>query len=259
MEMKKILAISIILFFIGVAVAPSINISVVKASNDNDLVEVTTQACGIKRYGNTTVKLTREQANELDLLFESIDSKLNNATSREESIRIYQNAIIELDKYGLLPQGMSIEQAQRLITGWYQNRIEKVLNRQQEIFPNFINVFCLLFGSATQSPTGPPFGLFVTPIGPWFFIYLPLLMLILNNGGSTLLTLAFLLGFLFMINPIKVMNLVQIDALSTDFHSFGLKGAIDSDNVSALLGYTGLLFFTFGDKVFFFGSALTVI
>jgi hypothetical protein len=50
----KCLAVGIILLFIGVAVAPSINTSVVKASNDNDLVEVTTQACGIQGYGNRT-------------------------------------------------------------------------------------------------------------------------------------------------------------------------------------------------------------
>lgn len=40
--MKKILVIGIILLFIGVAVAPCINQSVVKASQDDDLVEVTT-------------------------------------------------------------------------------------------------------------------------------------------------------------------------------------------------------------------------
>ncbi len=107
--MKRILAIGVILLFIGVAVAPSINQSVVKASTDDDLVEVTTQACGIKGYGNTTVKLTREQTIEIDQLFESINIKMNNATSREESVRIYHDAIIELDKYGLLPQGMTIE------------------------------------------------------------------------------------------------------------------------------------------------------
>jgi len=36
----------IIFLFIGVSIAPSINQNVVKASNDNDLVEVTTQKYG---------------------------------------------------------------------------------------------------------------------------------------------------------------------------------------------------------------------
>jgi len=38
--LKKGFAVGIILLFIGVAVAPSINISIVKASNDTDLVEI---------------------------------------------------------------------------------------------------------------------------------------------------------------------------------------------------------------------------
>jgi len=37
MQMKKLLVIGIIFLFIGVAVAPSINFTVVKASDDNDL------------------------------------------------------------------------------------------------------------------------------------------------------------------------------------------------------------------------------
>jgi hypothetical protein len=53
---RKWLAIGIILLFLGVTIAPTINFQVVKASTDDDLVEVTTQACGIQGYGNTTVK-----------------------------------------------------------------------------------------------------------------------------------------------------------------------------------------------------------
>jgi hypothetical protein len=41
--MKKIFSFGVILLFIGVAVAPSITLSVVKASDDNDPVEVTTE------------------------------------------------------------------------------------------------------------------------------------------------------------------------------------------------------------------------
>ena len=39
MELKKILAVSVILLFIGVAVAPTININTVKASQQNDIKE----------------------------------------------------------------------------------------------------------------------------------------------------------------------------------------------------------------------------
>ncbi len=84
--MKKILAVGVILFFIGVAVAPSINQSVVKASQDDDLVEVTTQACGIKGYGDTTVKLTREQYQNLEQYLVEFRARLNQTTTREEAV-----------------------------------------------------------------------------------------------------------------------------------------------------------------------------
>ncbi|HVQ00656.1 MAG TPA: hypothetical protein VMT57_03995, partial [Candidatus Thermoplasmatota archaeon] len=97
---KKSLSIGIILLFIGVAVAPSINSSVVKTSTDNDLVEVTSQACGIKGYGNTTVKLTREQYNDLEQYMVEFRARLNQTTTKEEAIPIFKEAVVELNKYG---------------------------------------------------------------------------------------------------------------------------------------------------------------
>jgi len=58
---RKWLAVGIILLFIGISVAPNINTGVVTAIQENDLIEVTTQACGIQGYDDTTVKLTRQQ------------------------------------------------------------------------------------------------------------------------------------------------------------------------------------------------------
>jgi hypothetical protein len=63
---RKYLVVGIILLFIGVVVTPRINVTVVNASDDNDLVEVTIQACGIQGYGNTTVKLTRQRYQNLE-------------------------------------------------------------------------------------------------------------------------------------------------------------------------------------------------
>ena len=56
---RKWLAVGIILLFIGIAIAPSINLHVVKASCNNDLVEVNTRACDIEPKGvkRATVKI----------------------------------------------------------------------------------------------------------------------------------------------------------------------------------------------------------
>jgi len=137
MEMKKILVLGIILLFIGVAVAPSINFNVVKASNDNDLVEVTTQACGIKGYGNTTVKLTREQYQDLQNYLVDFRARLNQTSTRGEAVPIFKDAVVELDKYGLLPKGMSVERAQRLVAGGQNTGLSHLMEKAS--FRNRIN------------------------------------------------------------------------------------------------------------------------
>jgi hypothetical protein len=147
---RKWLAIGIILLFIGVAVAPSINFSVVKASQD-DLVEVTAQACGIQGFENTTVKLTREQYQNLEEYLVEFRARLNQTTTREEAFPIFKDAVVELDTYGLLPKGMSIERAQRLITTF--GKSINLLNRipsSQHLF-KCANLFCLIAGKADIS------------------------------------------------------------------------------------------------------------
>jgi hypothetical protein len=109
------LTLGIILLFFGVAIAPTITFTTVKASNDNDLVEVTTQACGIKGYGDTTVKLTREQYQNLKQYLVDFRARLNQTTTREEAVPIFKEAVVELDTYGLLPKEMNLKQAQRLV------------------------------------------------------------------------------------------------------------------------------------------------
>ena len=108
MKMKKFLTVSFILLFISVAVAPSFNQSVVTASQDDDLVEVTTQACGIQGYRDTTVELTRQQYQNLEQYLVEFGARLNQTTTREEAIPIFKEAVVELDKNGLLPKRMNV-------------------------------------------------------------------------------------------------------------------------------------------------------
>jgi hypothetical protein len=141
MDMKKILAVSIILLFLGVAVAPSINFQVVTASTDDDLVEVTTQACGIQGYGDTTVKLTREQYQDLEQYLVEFRARLNQTTTREEAVPIFKDAVVELEKYGLLPRGMSEKQTLKLILRQNEQHLQ-VLDA---------NYFCLVSGKTTNT------------------------------------------------------------------------------------------------------------
>ena len=68
---KKYLAILVILLFIGVAFAPSVNANVV----EDDLVEFDVEFCGLGK--KHTVKLTREEAHELELLIDEIKKNPN--------------------------------------------------------------------------------------------------------------------------------------------------------------------------------------
>ena len=161
---KQIIATTIILLFIGIAVAPSINFTVVKASNENDLIEVTTQACGIKGYGNTTVKLTKQQYQNLEQYLIDFRARLNQTTTRGEAVPLFKEAVVELNKYGLLPKGMSVQKAEKLVIGLYQNTklikyLEKLSNKSDKSSLQEGNKFCLIYGEAQgktyfQGPVG---------------------------------------------------------------------------------------------------------
>jgi hypothetical protein len=194
---KKGLVVSVIFLFVGVAVAPSINQSVVKASHDNDLVEVTTQACGIKGYGNTTVKLTRQQYQNLELYLVEFRARLNQTTTREEAVPIFKEAVVELNKYGLLPKGMSVERAQKLVTGKYQNFqdkefIKKFYNNYKRMLDENVNIFCL-FAGKTDNTWVHSF------LFRLFFIPLIITDLVIECFSNFSILYAFLSGFFWLL------------------------------------------------------------
>ncbi len=176
--LKKGLVVSVILLFIGVAVAPGINQSVVTASTDDDLVEVTTQACGIQGYGNTTVKLTKEQYQNLETYLVEFRARLNQTTTREETVPIFKEAVVELDKYGLLPRGMCVERAQRLVTSgyWFEKKLqffEKLYDRTPVPQNVIQNQFCFVAGYTYNSLLVGPISMtcFVTLLAMSYFFY----------------------------------------------------------------------------------------
>jgi hypothetical protein len=151
--MKKLLAIGIIFLFIGVAVAPSINSTVVKTSDN--LIEVTSQACGIQGFGNTTVKLTKQQYHDLEQYLVDFRARLNRTTTKDEAIPIFKDAVVELNKYGLLPKGMSVEKAQKLVIGpplssRKMNNLQELLKNNRN--DNATNYFCTVTVSTTPWP-----------------------------------------------------------------------------------------------------------
>jgi len=154
LQLRKGLSVGIILLFIGVAITPSINVNVVKASNDNDPVEITSEACGIKGFGNTTVKLNKQQYQNLGQYLVDFRERLNQTTTREEAVPIFKEAVVELNKYGLLPKRMSVEQAQKLVVGGFETKtnklFEKLLQKNHKSSTDYSNYCCLIYGRTTK-------------------------------------------------------------------------------------------------------------
>ena len=152
---NKILTIGIIFLFIGLALAPSINANITK---DSDLVEITTEAYSINGVTPNTVLLSKEDAEEVEQLFDSIKEKLDKVETRGDTEQIFKEAVVELDKYGLLG-GLSVKQAQRLVTIRYQHPFYyRVFNRIHKriiiMLDENENLLCQIAGKTIETVTG---------------------------------------------------------------------------------------------------------
>ncbi|HVO72984.1 MAG TPA: hypothetical protein VMT35_03110 [Ignavibacteriaceae bacterium] len=243
---KKGLAVGIFLLFIGVAVAPSINSTVVKASNDNDLVEVTSQACGIKEFGNTTVKLTKQQYQNLEQYFVDFRARLNQTTTKDEAIPIFKDAVVELNKYGLLPKGMSIEKAQRLVTIEY--RIPIAPNIVKKFTQNSINYDCLFTADLYEAERTNIW----SRIASWLTqFYLP----------YTIGPLAIFFIVFGLVKPFGFNNEIDVygSLNATFFFSIGSGGIKNGPiYISKVLGFTGLTIKLNNTDTFYLGFALDI-
>jgi hypothetical protein len=293
---NKSLAVGIILLFIGIAVAPSIKFTVAKASNDNDSVEVTTQACGIKGFGNTTVKLTRQQHQNLEQYLVDFRARLNQTSTREEAVTIFKEAVVELDKYGLLPKGMSVEKGQRLVTHMngfpiLTNLLERTAQTPIEPINESENLLCLIAGETTET-------WFEGPVAILSYKLLLLSALFYNGPISSIFLMLSLGGFLILSvfsarNPFAVMYRVGFGGLYSEheyipweFYASGwvstvglngrktwqgeMQGALPIEGTripggasyteyyTGAVGFTGIKTSSLGGTTFYLGSALWV-
>jgi len=53
---------------------------------------------------------------EVEKIFNELKGKLDTVTTKQEALVFVKEVIVELNEYGLLPKGMSVRQAQRLVT-----------------------------------------------------------------------------------------------------------------------------------------------
>ena len=174
--MSKIFTISLIVLLLNVTIIPSITANVTQ----DDLVEITSEFSGLAGH-KTTVKLTQQEAAELEQVIDDIKVKLDNANTREETIVIFKEAVVELDEYGLLGD-LSVEQAQRLVTGRYQD--SRVMTLFQQLFKRSqssdfeCNLLSLIAGKTTETLIIPPISLALNRI---FYTWAYLCILLLES------------------------------------------------------------------------------
>lgn len=228
---EKGLVIGIIFLFVSVAITPSININVVKASIDHGLIEMTTEVCGIKGFGPHTVMLTKQQYDEVEHLMENIKERLRMETNKEETIAIIKDAVSTLNTFGLIPQGMTIEQAQKLVIGEYKNFKVKTIGERwfpkNTVQTNQSNFLCLIAGIVHDGVITGPLGLIGAVIAALGLILTLNLMAII---GLLLLGVS---HYITTISPVSILQRFTVN--SGDITSVGL-GGVKNFNISIETG-----------------------
>jgi hypothetical protein len=144
----------VIFLFFCAAITPNINVTSVKAERFNEIVKVTTQVCDITDDTTYTIQLTKQQVEEVQTIFDNLKNRLSTAESIEETQRIFNDTIIELDRYNLLPEGMSVEQAQRLVN--HATNHHQLITPLQKLFAvpaagTIQNSFCSIAGNTSNT------------------------------------------------------------------------------------------------------------
>jgi hypothetical protein len=160
----KLLAVGVIFLFIGIGIQPAFADGFIKSVN-SEPVEIIVQFCEVDKTYNHTVVLTQEQLIELDILLINVRNNLAFADNQIETEAIFNKAIVSFDKLGLIPDYMSIDYAQQLVTGkeqkpWIRNVLENWLNKKNSHNSENENNCCLIVGDTENTLFAGPIPIF---------------------------------------------------------------------------------------------------
>jgi hypothetical protein len=198
---KAVLSIGITALLLTVVISPIIYADNLEISSKDEMVDLIVEIYGFDEVNNFTVSLTHKQLKEVEKLFDSIRVKLNESGSDEDTSLIFEDAIFELDKYGLLGK-FSVEEIQRLITekhkkSKYTNIFDRLLKRYRKGTIDIENYDCQIAGNTTNTrihDTRPIFRLLkvllivtgILPIGIFFSLVDILLEFLYKNNFEIL-------------------------------------------------------------------------
>lgn len=144
---RELIVFVVAVLFLGFAIAPSINANLYSPFFNDDFVELEVELCGLGL--KHIVTLEKNEAKEVFSLFDKIKADLDKAVNREEAEAILEDAIIELDDYGLLG-GLSVEKTKSLVTKNYL-KSDDINIIQTDILDENSNFFCLVAGNTTNT------------------------------------------------------------------------------------------------------------
>ena len=213
--------------------------------------------------------MTKEQVEQLDTIFYNLEEKLNYVTTKEESIPIFDEALFELDKLNLLPDGMSLEEARKLVIGNYNqkrvlNILDTVIKQNNEYFGEDENRFCLIAGRV--------FDIYFSTL--WFLYWYNFMYD--SSGGPFTFGLMLVGAILSSLTLINIVGLIYFadqtngavftaGLLGIKFWNGGLSGILPQwiGNFYpdlAVNGFTGIRFLSLNEDTptYFIGTALHV-
>jgi len=152
---KIIISIGVTAILLCVVISPVIYAENLQISSKEEIVDLTVEIYGFDEVNNFTVSLTHKQAREVEKLFDIIRIKLNESNSDEDTSSIFQDAIVELDKYGLLGK-YKVEEIQKLITekhkeSKYSTIFDRLLKRYSKGTFDLENYDCQIAGNTTNT------------------------------------------------------------------------------------------------------------
>jgi len=295
---KKELVVTVVFLFIAVSfqpvfadyIKPTDKTLIESKSDSDEKVEYVIQIVKTNKVIENKIYLTQQQANELENLIENIRFDLNNSESIEETSEIYNDTIVSINGLGLLPEDMTVEEAQRLVTGCEQNPkivklLEKLYNKHKRSLDANENKLCLISGKTD----GTYF------LGPGYFLIDSLWWLAPSDLRDFILFFLAIPWIIFnYINPFAIVNLVGFGGISEYYtpdgsgpyykpfsasgwiSTFGKNGKIEwtgnfyghlpisslpalfAEYHAGVFGFTGLKISSEPSGYFFLGSSLWV-
>jgi hypothetical protein len=192
---RKWFSIVVTFCVIALAAAPGSTIQAATLSSNDQTVEFTVSHTGLSTATQSKVRCTAQQAAEVERLFDTTKTRLDAATSAEQTKAILNETVAALHPYGLLGD-LSIAQAQRLISNPLASRARPShLHNTSRFLQDVNNHLCIVTGSVTNSFLIGPISLtcftawlllmdlvyFIGVFLESFGLFIPLLDLIFNT------------------------------------------------------------------------------